>query len=98
MPGAEGRDAPHSLECSGGPRRHRADRHRVSRRSTERSRPMKVLDPIGVRKGVSLALAARTPLRRGAKYGVLSNGKPNATPLLQEISNLLQERYGLVEQ
>jgi hypothetical protein len=58
---------------------------------------IEVLDPIARRVSVSIPVAQRPGISRGATFGVICNSKPNADNLLHAVSRLLQEKHGLVE-
>lgn len=58
---------------------------------------MKVLSPIGQIGSGRFPAAQRPASLDGAVLGLLSNGKPNADNLLDEIVAQLSERYRLAE-
>jgi hypothetical protein len=56
----------------------------------------RVLDPTGDdERATDLTLAPRPRGLRGLTVGVLSNGKPNAEPLLTEVARQLRERHDI---
>ena len=55
----------------------------------------KVVDPIGVVSGPEGSGATWTVDLRGQVLGLLSNGKANASPLLEAVAARLDSRYGL---
>lgn len=57
---------------------------------------MQVLDPLGTRGAGRIQPARRGQLSRGARLGLLCNGKPNAPLLLATLAAALAERHGLV--
>jgi hypothetical protein len=57
-----------------------------------------IMDPTGgqaVRNRTELALAPRPDSLRGLKLGLLENGKQNARLFLEELADVLRERYGV---
>jgi hypothetical protein len=59
-----------------------------------------ILDPTGLSgttTSVGLALAPRQRELRGARVGLLENGKQNASLFLTEVADILRERYGAGE-
>jgi hypothetical protein len=57
-----------------------------------------ILDPTGASdQGHDTTLAPRTRTLRGATLGLLDNGKPNGSALLEEFGRQLRERYGVGE-
>jgi hypothetical protein len=57
-----------------------------------------ILDPTGLSStedtAPGLALAPRPPELKGARVGLLENGKQNARLFLEEVADVLRERYG----
>jgi hypothetical protein len=56
---------------------------------------IRMLDPTGTDERRDTRLATRAGTLRGKRLGLLSNGKTNATALLEAVGVLLVERYGL---
>jgi hypothetical protein len=60
-----------------------------------------IMDPTGRAKGktaeAGLALAPRTADLSGARVGLLENGKQNARLFIEEVADVLRERYGAAE-
>ena len=56
---------------------------------------MRVVNPIGSLSTAPFPTAPRTGSLRGGVLGALTNGKPNADILLQEVASRLQRSLGL---
>ena len=59
-----------------------------------------ILDPTGLsgkRTSVGLTLAPRRGDLSGVTIGLLENGKQNASRFLQDVADILRERYGAGE-
>ena len=59
-----------------------------------------ILDPTGLsgkNTNVGLALAPRRTKLSGARVGLLENGKQNASRFLEDVADVLRERYGAGE-
>ncbi len=57
-----------------------------------------MLDPTGARTGSEDArLAPRDHHLRGKTVGLLNNTKPNSAVLLEQLAELLQQRFGVAE-
>jgi hypothetical protein len=57
-----------------------------------------MLDPTGVgAAGDDARLAPRSHRLRGATLGLLNNTKPNSAVLLEQMAELLQQRFGVAE-
>ena len=56
---------------------------------------MTVLDPIGERPAGQIRPVRRTLFEPNDSLGLLSNGKPNAEPLLRGLATLLSQKYGI---
>ena len=59
-----------------------------------------ILDPTGLssrESGPGLTLAVRPADRSGARIGLLENGKQNARRFLEDVADLLRDRYGAGE-
>lgn len=59
-----------------------------------------ILDPTGLsthEAPAGLVLAARPANLSGAKIGLLENGKQNARLLLEDVADILRDRYGAGE-
>ena len=54
---------------------------------------LEVLNPAGEPVKMDTILAPRPQTLEGKKIGLVSNGKPNAEKLLNEIGDFLKERY-----
>ena len=62
--------------------------------------PSAILDPTGLSgktTTVGLTLAPRRGDLSGARVGLLENGKQNASRFLQDVADILGERYGAGE-
>jgi hypothetical protein len=62
--------------------------------------PSAILDPTGLssrERTASLTLAARPADLSGMKIGLLENGKQNARRLLEDVADVLHDRYGAGE-
>ena len=56
-----------------------------------------ILDPTGLSsrpQAAGLTLAPRPSDLRGARIGLLENGKQNARAFLEDVADLLRDRYG----
>ena len=56
-----------------------------------------ILDPTGLSSretATGLTLAARPASLAGARIGLLENGKQNAARFLEDVADVLRERYG----
>lgn len=58
---------------------------------------MLVLNPTSWSEADSLHMARRLSSFEGTVFGVLSNGKFNADPLLGHVTSVLRERHGVRE-
>ncbi|MFH1486128.1 MAG: hypothetical protein ABIH46_08660 [Chloroflexota bacterium] len=56
-------------------------------------REIEMMDPTGVPRIPLVPLAPRIVSLDGKTLGLLSNGKPNAMPLLESLAKLLSRRY-----
>ena len=59
-----------------------------------------ILDPTGLasrKTAPGLTLAARPADLRGARVGLLENGKQNARRFLEDVASILHDRYGAGE-
>ena len=59
-----------------------------------------ILDPTGLsgkNTSVGLSLAPRRGELTGARIGLLENGKQNASRFLEDVAEILRERYGAGE-
>jgi hypothetical protein len=59
-----------------------------------------ILDPTGLSErpaAEGLTLAPRPPSLSGVKIGLLENGKQNARRFLEDVADVLRERYGAGE-
>jgi hypothetical protein len=62
--------------------------------------PSAILDPTGLssrKVAEGLTLAARPAHLSGARVGLLENGKQNARRLLEDVADVLHDRYGAGE-
>jgi hypothetical protein len=62
--------------------------------------PSAILDPTGLSErpaAEGLTLAPRPAELSGVKIGLLENGKQNARLLLEDVAEVLRERYGVGE-
>jgi hypothetical protein len=62
--------------------------------------PSAILDPTGLSSretAPGLTLAARPTDLTGARVGLLENGKQNARRLLEDVADVLRDRYGAGE-
>ena len=56
--------------------------------------PITILDPTEQSERREAHMAPRPPALTGLRLGLLANGKPGATALLEEVGALLRDRYG----
>lgn len=56
---------------------------------------LEMLDPTGIDDPVSAAAAARDGVLHGKRLGLLANGKPGGTALLEAVGGLLTRQYGV---
>jgi len=62
--------------------------------------PSAILDPTGLSSrdtAPGFTLAPRAAELRGARVGLLENGKQNARRLLEDVADILRDRYGAGE-